>query len=365
MYALAGHTDGLTGGGRRGLIEQMARVRALVLGTAVVALSCKDPNDGGFDFESQGTDSGTSGATEASGSTVGATDSAGTDATDPTAASNASASASNGGNKFDVGTLPDPTPSGEGCSRVDFLFVIDTSGSMGQEQEALRLAYPGFIQGIEASGIADYHVAVTTADMGYCPSSAGDMGEFQWQPAIDDPGCYPLPHRYISGPSGDSTAEFQCIAEIFGGSGIEQSLQGGYSALIDRIQDGTNPVEFRRPDALLVVMYITDEDDQSYLQGGLDCTIEPVSVYTQLYEQAVLKGNPTAGVFIAISGPPTTSCSSVGLGSASAAPRINEFVTYWGQRGFWANICDGDFPAALEGALDTIEFGCDEFDPEG
>ena len=112
-------------------------------------------------------------------------------------------------------------------------------------------------------------------------------------------------------------------------------------------------------------MYITDEDDQSRLSAGVECTVEPVSLYTTLYEQAVLKGNPTAGVFIAISGPPDASCNSVGLGNASAAPRIREFIDYWGPRGFWANICDGDFPAALSGALQTIEFGCDSFNPEG
>jgi hypothetical protein len=355
------------------------RVRGRWLGLfgALCLFGCPegDSNDGGFDFS--GTDpSGTSDGSSASGTDTQATDGttsmSGTDTTDPSGdpsgnptGPSSDTSSDSGGGKFDVGSIPDPTPSGDGCSKVDFLFVIDTSGSMGQEQEALRVAYPGFIQGIESTGIIDYHVAVTTADMGSCSTFTGDNGEFQWQPAIDDPTCYPLPQRFVDGPSGSSTKEFQCVAEIFGGSGTEQPLQGGYSALIDRVQDGTNPVEFRRPDALLVVMFITDEDDQSRLQGGTECTTEPISVYTQLYEQAVLKGNPTAGVFIAISGPETMSCSSVGLGSASAAPRIAEFINYWGPRGFWANICDGDFPAALEGALDTIEFGCDEFDPEG
>ncbi len=339
------------------------------LGFSLLALGC--PSEGGTDPFSFGTE-GSSGSGTAGPATVADTGSgsASATATDPDASAGSDDppddDSDDGDPIFDVGTMPDPTAGNtDGCTKVDFLFVIDTSGSMGQEQEALRQAYPGFIQGIEATGIVDYHVAVTTADMGSCNFGGGDNGEFQWQPAIDDPACYPLPLRYIEGPSVDSTKEFQCIAEIFGGSGIEQTLQGGYAALVDRIQDGTNPLEFRRLDALLVVMFITDEDDQSRLTAGVECTQDPVEIYTNLYENAVLKGNPTGGVFIAISGPENTSCSSPGLGSASAAPRLNEFIDYWGPRGFWANICDGNFVAALEGALETIEFGCDEFDPEG
>lgn len=273
-----------------------------------------------------------------------------------------------GGVNFDVGGVPEPPETDEdGCSKVDFLFVIDTSGSMGEEQDALKAAYPGFMQKIEASGIKDYHVAVTTADMGYCGGLygyTGDNGEFMWQPANGDESCDPLAKHYIEGPSAASTEQFQCIAERFGGSGTEMPLQGAYAALVDRIQDGTNPVEFRRQDALLVVMYITDEDDQSALSSGTECGFEPISLYTQLYENAVLKGNPTAGVFIAISGPPEGYCSS-GLGTAYAAPRIRDFINHWGPRGHWSNICNGNFPGALEAALETIEFGCDSFDPEG
>ncbi len=322
--------------------------------------------------------SGTGSETDGAGSTSPDTESdsgassgsAGSSGTGGTGASTSTSSTSSGdpgsptsgAPKFDVGVV-DP-PSTEGCTKVDFLFVIDTSGTMSQEQAALQLAYPGFMQQIEATGIEDYHVAVTTADMGRCGES-GERGAFVWQPEKMDPECYPLPRRYIEGPGASNVAEFQCIAEIFGGGVIEQPIQGAYAAVVDRIQDGTNPVEFRRSDALLVVLYITDEDDQSQLEAGADCVMEPVTLYTQLYEQAVLKGNVTAGVFIAISGPETESCSSVGLGSASAAPRLHEFVNHWGPRGHWSNLCDGNFPAALGSALDAIEFGCDGFDPEG
>jgi len=270
--------------------------------------------------------------------------------------------------KFDVGTWNDPTVTipTEGCQKVDFLFVIDASGSMSEEQAALSAAFPGFIGGIEAAGIADYHVAVISASAGSCGGTDGDLGQFRWiPPAGEDDTCAPLAERFITGPSVASTGEFQCIAQVYGSaSGYEQPLQASYLALVDRIQDGTNPYEFRRKDALLVIVFITDEDDQSMLLSGTDCTQEPVSVYTHLYEQGVLKGNATSGVFIAISGPETETCSS-GLGSAAPAPRIAEFIAHWGAQGFWGNICNGDFVSALAGALATIEVGCERFNPEG
>ena len=227
----------------------MAVGKSWILIASLALVGCAGDDNGGGQFGS-GTDPGPGEATSMGGgqTTTAATDTdaPGTDggtavAEDDTAGDdNGDDNGAGEGSVFDVGMIPEP-PTGDGCTKVDFLFVIDTSGSMSQEQEALRLAYPAFIQGIEATGISDYHVAVTTADMGSCSITTGDNGEFSWQPAIDDPGCYPLPLRYIEGPSSASTAEFQCIAEIFGGSGTEQPFQGGYSALVDRIQDGTNP----------------------------------------------------------------------------------------------------------------------------
>ena len=53
-----------------------------------------------------------------------------------------------------------------GCSKMDLLFVIDNSGSMGQEQTNLIANFPAFIAVLEASGL-DYRVAVTTTARDY------------------------------------------------------------------------------------------------------------------------------------------------------------------------------------------------------
>src|SRR5690606_28988503 len=64
------------------------------------------------------------------------------------------------GTKFDVGSdstgidvNPDTGPK-EGCQKIDFLFVIDNSGSMGEEQAALAASFNGFITSIENTVMA-------------------------------------------------------------------------------------------------------------------------------------------------------------------------------------------------------------------
>ncbi|MEM7153017.1 MAG: hypothetical protein AAF799_09245 [Myxococcota bacterium] len=63
------------------------------------------------------------------------------------------------------GRLDLPPPVEMTCQKIDFLFVIDNSGSMDDEQDRLIDGFPGFIAGIEKS-IAqyDYHLMVVTVD---------------------------------------------------------------------------------------------------------------------------------------------------------------------------------------------------------
>ena len=67
-----------------------------------------------------------------------------------------------GGPKFDVaGGNTGPGDGEMGCQKVDFLFVIDNSGSMEDEQNNLINSFPGFINTIMISAIkqlsADLH----------------------------------------------------------------------------------------------------------------------------------------------------------------------------------------------------------------
>src|SRR5262245_13185183 len=77
-----------------------------------------------------------------------------------------------GGDDTDGGTTPGvdsgggPTVDAVGCTKMDLLFVIDNSGSMGQEQANLIANFPMFITVLDQSGL-DYRVAVTTPARDY------------------------------------------------------------------------------------------------------------------------------------------------------------------------------------------------------
>ena len=56
-------------------------------------------------------------------------------------------------------------PAGDGCTKVDFLFVLDNSISMGDEQQNLANSFPGFISTIQSQVQAqDYHIMVIDTD---------------------------------------------------------------------------------------------------------------------------------------------------------------------------------------------------------
>ena len=60
---------------------------------------------------------------------------------------------------------PPPEPPAPGCQRVDFLFIVDNSGSMREKQENLARSFPGFIEVVERELRAkDYHIMVVDTD---------------------------------------------------------------------------------------------------------------------------------------------------------------------------------------------------------
>src|SRR5688572_10833186 len=69
---------------------------------------------------------------------------------------------------FDLGGAAEGTPPepDDGCKRVDFLFVVDNSVSMEDDQATLVGAFPGFMEAIQSQLAADsdYHILVADTD---------------------------------------------------------------------------------------------------------------------------------------------------------------------------------------------------------
>jgi len=166
---------------------------------------------------------------------------------------------------------------------VDLLFVIDNSGSMQPEQESLAVNFYRLISVLESlpEGLPNLHIGVVSTDMGagdVC--GAGGGGRLQHAPRVN--GCSPPDGAFISDVegvrnySGTLADTFSCIARLGNdGCGFEQPLAAMRAAL-----DGSNPENdgFLRDDALLAVVFITDEDDCSaFDQAMFDRTDDPSS----------------------------------------------------------------------------------------
>ena len=269
--------------------------------------------DGGSGITGASDSGGTTGETDAgsstdSGTTGGTTsgDSAGDDA-DAGTTDDGGDTTDGGGIRLDVpqggddGIGPcDPNtdPTCSGCTGVDLLFVIDNSGSMGDYQDALGIAFPAFASTLATSlpPGTNVHVGVTSSEMGYASggsssssngtctftdSNTGNTNEALYiTPDVTNTGTNGAQGRLYrpNGGSGPAYFEadlsdpsqvagleswFSAAAAIgTGGSNIEMiTAPAGWAA--DPANDATNAGFIRDEGTVLVVFFMQDEADQS------------------------------------------------------------------------------------------------------
>ena len=179
--------------------------------------------------------------------------------------------------------------------RADIVVLIDNSGSMAQEQGALTLRFPELIAELvdprDADGdtrpdhpaIEDLNIGVITPDMGTfgfpvstCMSPVdGDDGCFRNTPSPSVTGCsgsYPAflsrnPTNAATYTADQMAQDFTCIATLgTNGCGFEQQLKAMRKATTDNAAAGRCNAGFFRPDALLALIFVTDETD---------CSVDP------------------------------------------------------------------------------------------
>lgn len=160
---------------------------------------------------------------------------------------------------------------------IDILFVIDNSGSMGQEQTALANNFDRFMSVLEniEGGLPNVHIGVISSNVGVggysimgC-SGDGDGGRLQ-NAARDS--CTPPSGYYIADTTesdgshttnydGTLAETFACIAQLgVDGCGLEQHLKAVEQALDPST---TQNAGFLRDDAYLAIIIVADEDDCS------------------------------------------------------------------------------------------------------
>ena len=164
---------------------------------------------------------------------------------------------------------------------VDILFVIDNSGSMGGEQGTLAENFASFIDVLENQQVgANYRIGITTSagDGGLRATSCrGNEFLFTWQfGTIDERqrGCLDncdidfisIPEPWVEKSSGQTnlppglgmTEVLQCIGpQGINGPGFERPMEAMRNTLVNDVAG------FVRDDALLAVIFVTDEADCS------------------------------------------------------------------------------------------------------
>lgn len=282
-----------------------------------------------------------------------------------------------GGGPGPIGTVTPPAPDNEECQKMDILFVVDDSGSMGEEQSNLASNFPKFVSKIESfktkSGSKlDWRLAVTTTGRNLSYTVATPMGNLPMNEHGDD-GAFRMKKecgttkRWVDKSDPNASGAFTCLAKAgTGGASIEMPLEATKLALVDRIADGTN-AGFLRPDALLAVVILTDEDDCSRTDNNFTVAndvcetmdnVRPVAEYKTVLDTAAQGEGRWATAVIA----GDKECTS-SFGDAIEAKRLKEFVSLAGKNGTFSSICEGDLTSALEKALDTFDAACKTLPP--
>jgi hypothetical protein len=168
---------------------------------------------------------------------------------------------------------------------IDLLFLIDDSSSMRLSQDNLRRNFPVLMRQLEnlPGGLPNVHVAVVSSDMGAgdgsvagCNTTGGKKGIFQNAPHDACPATGLAPGAtYISNIAGVANYTgkledvFTCIAALGqSGCGFEHQFAAVTRALgVDGRAAPAENAGFLRPDALLAVVMITNEDDCSAKAG--------------------------------------------------------------------------------------------------
>ncbi len=270
-------------------------------------------------------------------------------------------------------TFADATPQQALCEKMDILFVIDDSGSMGEEQANLATNFPLFVDVlngfVSSAGLPiDYHLGVTTTSVSKNWSIGGLIPDSQEGPdgALIDNECT-MPRKWLERDDADVPGTFSCVAQAVGGANEEMPLEAIRLAVRDRVMDGQN-AGFFRDDALLAVVVLTDENDCSRMDNNFTVgltddvcdDLAPVDTYISALDQVKGDRGRWATAFIAGLGP--GDCSS-DFGNADEATRLLSFAASAGDNAVTSSICDGDLASALGDALSTFEEACRSFPP--
>lgn len=277
----------------------------------------------------------------------------------------------------------------EGCRAVDFVFIIDNSVSMENEQAALVEAFPGFIDTIKTTLAADsdYHIMVADTDewgrcntanpwMGIDPTSETCNGYINMTMfeecdrtlgagVVNPAGQYasnmicPLQggHRYMDASEPDLANAFSCVAQVgTAGNSAERPMDSMVAALQPGINGAGGCNEgFLRDDALLVVTFMSDDPNYEDALG-------PQEWYDAVVQAKL--GDPSAIVVLGLT-PAWDGCRDAM--AMTNGEHWAEFIAMFGEQGLHGNVCSTaqEYVDFFQAAVSTIDQACNEYVPPG
>jgi hypothetical protein len=276
-----------------------------------------------------------------------------------------------------------------GCEKVDFLFIVDNSVSMQDQQAALIASFPSFISTIQSTikAASDYHLMVVDTDAETrCTAQncqSGGMNAFnlckntpdggyacntQFEPCDSILGAgvrHPAGkgasnklcslvggQRYIVEAEPDKASAFSCIAQVgLAGHPAERPMDALVAAMASDINaPGGCNAGFLREDAILVLTFISD-----------DPNVEDAGTPQDWYDAVVAaKGGNNEAVAVLGFTPAFPGCSG---SNPDKGKHWSEFIALWGDRGLEVSVCEQDFGPPFAQAVSIIDETCDDFTP--
>lgn len=205
--------------------------------------------------------------------------------------------------------------------RVDILWVVDNTASMEDEQAALADSFDAFAASLSELGLS-WQMGVVTTDVS--DERAGRLRGDPWliTPDVDDAEAA-MRDAVAVGTTSDS---------------VEAGLGAAWLALTEPLRSGDNRA-FRRDDATLHVVVVSDDDDHSQALLGDD----PTSAFIDfLGEEAARTGQPA--LLSAVIGDVPFGCTWDG---GTALPGASYAAVAEASAGSVASICDADLEPVL------------------
>jgi len=297
------------------------------------------------------------------------------------------------GIKFDTpqseeGTATAEGGDAEGCEAIDFLFVIDNSGSMGDNQANLINSFPGFIDKIQqtVADVDSYHIMVVKTDE-YWNDCTVECAFFPFLCQFDGvDGCNGPPTvcdetlgAGVNFPIGDDASNqycdlaggqryitpqepldllpqrFTCIASVgTDGDSSERPMAAMTEALGPALNGpgGCNS-GFLRDDAVLVITIITDEEDGS---PGT-----PDGWYQNIVAQ---KAGDGSGVVMLGLINDTDAGNPICPVDSQDPAKIRQLIEMF-PNSIQGSVCALDYSPFFNDAVDLIDTTCDEYVPVG